>query len=240
MLTEILETIHLPARFNGPPASANGGYACGVAASLIDGPAQVTLRMPPPLDTPLEVRRDAADAVTLHDGDHVVAEVGPAEGLAFEPRIRPTLAEAAAAGRGFAGRDPQLHPLADCYVCGPLRADGLHVHCGPLASEPRMGAGLLVVPDDAPHDADGTLAHEIVWAALDCPSYAPAMWHEAPSLLGRMSAEILERPRVGDMLVTLGWEIAREGRKRHTASALLDAEGRTIARARATWVQVRA
>ena len=59
------------------------------------------------------------------------------------------------------------------------------------------------------------------------------------SLLGRLSAEILERPRVGDMLVALGWELAREGRKRHTASALLDADGRTIGRARAIWVQLR-
>jgi hypothetical protein len=238
MLTEIAETVRLPARFNGPATSANGGYACGVAASLIDGPAEVTLRLPPPLDTPLSVRRDGDEAAMLH-GEEVVATVRPAEPAPFEPVLRPSLAQAADAGRGFAGRDPALHPLSDCYVCGPLRPDGLHVHCGPLPSEPRVGAGLLVVPDDAPHDPDGMVPDEIVWAALDCPSYAPAMWHEPGSLLGRMSAEILERPRVGDMLVTMGWELAREGRKRFTASALLDGEGRTIARARATWVQLR-
>ena len=238
MLTEIAETVLLPARFNGPATSANGGYACGVAASLIDGPAEVTLRLPPPLDTPLEVRRHSDEVALLH-GEDVVATARPAELGPFEPLVRPTLAEAAAAGRGFAGRDPALHPLSDCYVCGPLRADGLHVHCGPLASEPRVGAGLLVVPSDTPHDADGAVAEEIVWAMLDCPSYAPAMWHEGVSLLGRLSAEILERPRVGDMLVTLGWELERDGRKRHTASALLDGEGRTIAWARATWVQLR-
>jgi hypothetical protein len=238
MLTEIAETVQIPARFNGPPTSANGGYACGVAASFVDGPAEVTLRQPPPLDTPLTVSRDG-DGATLLAGKDVVATARPVAFAPFEPIIRPTLAEAAAAGRGFAGRDPALHPLSDCYVCGPLRRDGLHVHCGPLAAEPRIGAGLLGVPEDAPHDADGTLAEEIVWAALDCPSYAPAMWHEPVSLLGRLSVEILERPRVGDLLVTLGWELAREGRKRQTASALLDADGRTIARARATWVQLR-
>ena len=234
----IAETVRLPARFNGPATSANGGYASGVAASLVDGPAEVTLRSPPPLDTPLEVRRDGDD-VAVMDGELVVATARPASFAPFEPVWRPTLAEAAAAGRGFAGLDPQLHPLPHCYICGPLRADGLHVHSGPLAAEPRVGAGLLVVPEDAPHDDDGVLLPEIVWGALDCPSYAPAMWHEPVSLLGRMSAEILERPRVGDMLVTLGWELAREGRKRFTASALLDAEGRTVARARATWVQLR-
>jgi hypothetical protein len=236
--TEIAETVRMAARFNGPDTSANGGYACGVTATLIDGPAEVTLRTPPPLDTDLEVRRDGEIATLVH-GDLVVAEARPAAFHPFEPLHRPSPAEAAAAGRGFAGRDPDLHPLPACYVCGPLRADGLHVHCGPLPDEPRVGAGLLAVPDDAPHDEHGVLAEEIVWAALDCPSYAPAMWHEPGCLLGRMSAEILERPRVGDLVVTLGWELAREGRKRFTASALLDADGRVLARARATWVQLR-
>ena len=239
MLTEIADTVLLPGRFNGPPTSANGGYASGVVASLIDGPAEVTLRFPPPLDTPLEVRRDGDDEATVLNGEQVIASARASSFAPFEPVYRPSLADAAAAGRGFAGRDPELHPLADCYVCGPLRHDGLHVHCGPLPDEPRVGAGLLAVPPDAPHDADGVIPDEIIWAALDCPSYAPAMWHEPPSLLGRMSAEILERPRVGDMLVTLGWELAREGRKRYTASALLDGEGQTIARARVTWVQSR-
>jgi hypothetical protein len=238
MLIEITETVSLPARFNGPDTSANGGYASGVAASLIDGPAEVTLRSPPPLDTVLAVRRDGDEAAMFH-GEQVIATVRPAAFAGFEPLHRPSLAQAADAGRAFAGRDPHVHPLSDCYVCGPLRADGLHVHCGPLPAEPRVGAGLLVVPDDAPHDPDGIVPEEIVWAALDCSSYAPAMWREPGCLLGRMSAEVLARPRVGDMLVTLGWELAREGRKRFTASALLDGEGRTIARARATWVQAR-
>src|SRR5688500_15407114 len=103
MFTEIAETVLLPARFNGPATSANGGYACGVAASLIDGPAEVTLRSPPPLDTALEVRRDGDEAMLLHD-EQLVATVRPAELGPFEPLVRPTLAQAAAAGRGFAGR----------------------------------------------------------------------------------------------------------------------------------------
>ena len=233
------ETVTLPARFNGPPSSANGGYASGVVAGLLGGPAEATLRLPPPLDTPLEVRRDG-DAVSLHHAGRVVAEARPVGALDIEPPVRPSVIEAAAAGRGFAGRDPQLHPLHTCYVCGPLRADGLHVHSGPLDRHPDVGAGLMVVPPDAPVHIDGTLRDEIIWAALDCPSYSPRMWHEPVSLLGRMAAEIHARPRVGDMVITLGWEIAREGRKRHTASALLDAQGNVLARARATWIQLAA
>ena len=42
-------TISVPAMFNGPPGSANGGISAGLAASQIDGPAEVSLRAPPPL-----------------------------------------------------------------------------------------------------------------------------------------------------------------------------------------------
>src|SRR4051794_26153021 len=48
-----LDTLVLDPRFNGPPGSANGGYACGAVGELVDGPAEVTLRSPPPLGAPL-------------------------------------------------------------------------------------------------------------------------------------------------------------------------------------------
>jgi len=44
-------------RFCGPKNSANGGYAAGVFAQTIDGPAVVTLKSPPPLDTPIDLRK---------------------------------------------------------------------------------------------------------------------------------------------------------------------------------------
>ena len=47
-------------RFNGPPGSGNGGYTCGLVAGLLGGPAEVTLRLPPPLGTPLAWRRRRA------------------------------------------------------------------------------------------------------------------------------------------------------------------------------------
>src|SRR5918996_2619259 len=45
--------VMIPARFNGPPATANGGYTCGLVARLLGVDAEVTLRRPPPLDRPL-------------------------------------------------------------------------------------------------------------------------------------------------------------------------------------------
>jgi hypothetical protein len=37
------DALVIPARFNGPPRSANGGIACGAVARFVDGPAEVAL-----------------------------------------------------------------------------------------------------------------------------------------------------------------------------------------------------
>ena len=58
----------IPARFNGPPGSANGGYACGVFSEALGGGFEITLLVPPPLETQLEIVGDE-----LRDGDVVVA-----------------------------------------------------------------------------------------------------------------------------------------------------------------------
>jgi hypothetical protein len=43
-----LGELRLGERFCGPPASANGGYACGAIAELLSGEVEVTLRRPGP------------------------------------------------------------------------------------------------------------------------------------------------------------------------------------------------
>src|SRR5919107_1502650 len=73
------ETVTIPARFNGPPASANGGYTCGLVAALVGTEeVSVSLRLPPPVNKPLGVVRDG-EGVALRDGDAVVAEGAPAQ-----------------------------------------------------------------------------------------------------------------------------------------------------------------
>lgn len=37
-------------RFQGPPEPGHGGDTCGLLAREIEGPAAVTLHMPPPLE----------------------------------------------------------------------------------------------------------------------------------------------------------------------------------------------
>ena len=48
----------IPRRFNGPLDSGQGGYSAGVVAGFVDGPAEVSLRRPVPLDRPLAVARE--------------------------------------------------------------------------------------------------------------------------------------------------------------------------------------
>jgi hypothetical protein len=103
-----------------------------------------------------------------------------------------------------------------------------------------MTAALLVADETVPHDARG-LAPEIAWGALDCPSYVPALWHaDFPSMLAWMQAEVLEPIPVGEPIVATGWHLSAEGRKHYTASALLDADGRLLARATHLWIRARA
>ena len=228
----------IPRRFNGPPASANGGYTSGLITRYVGGPAEVSLRSPPPLDTALTIRR-SGDHVRLCHRELLVAEADPAGTPDVEPPVKPTVAEAREALRRHPWRGAR-HPFSDCYVCGIGRHDGLGMHFGDLPGEPTMTAALLVADATIPHDEHGILP-EIAWGALDCPSYVPAMWDaDRLSLLARMHAELLEPIPIGEPIVATGWLLGAEGRKHFTASALLAADGRLLARAKHVWVMPRA
>ena len=222
----------LAPRFNGPPETANGGYACGVVATHVDGPAHVSLRRPVPLGTPLELERHDDGHVTLHDGGTLIAEADPALPLdEHEPPYRPALEEA----REAAARRPGSLPGAfgSCWGCSP-REDGLGVLFGRLPARPDMTAAVLQA------GAGGTLDPEVIWAALDCPSYTPPLWSsEVPSLLASMRAELLEPVPAREPLVVAGWTLGSEGRKHRSATAILAPDGRVLARAEALWIRIR-
>jgi hypothetical protein len=230
------DTVTIDARFNGPLTSANGGCACGVAARFVPGPAQVALQAPVPLGTALDVDR-RHEAVTLRHGDVVVAEARPAPAPDVLPPVRPTAADAATAMRN--GWDTRPAVFADCWVCSPTRADGLGVTFGRLPDRPEMTASLVRTGDGIPR-VNGHLAPEVAWAALDCVSYSPHLWNVArPSMLAGMTTELVEPLPAGETVVAVGWPVDSAGRKHHTASALLGADGRLLARARALWITLR-
>jgi len=217
-------------RFNGPPTTANGGYACGAIARFVGGPARVVLRSPPPLDTPLAVCAGQDGRVVVLHEDTVVAEAGPAVGPFLEPPVRPSLAEAMAARRHHPFRDVR-HLLSDCFVCGPHRGDGLGVSPGPVTGDVLAAP---FVPDA------GAVDLAVVWAAMDCPSFPAELLAERRlALLGTYEARVDRDVEVGERLVVVGWTRARHGRKYLTASALLAEDGSTVARALAIWVTLR-
>jgi hypothetical protein len=235
--TATTERLSLDSRYNGPLSSANGGYACGIVARHVDGPAEIALRRPVPLGVPLDAERHDDGHVTLHHDGELLAEGDPALPLDIEPPYRPSVAEAREAAR--AGWDGRPAAFATCFVCAPDRPDGLGLHFGALPSRPDMTGALLIADATLPAE-DGVLAREIAWAALDCPSYTPPLWdRRQPSLLARMTAEVLEPIALGEPVVAVGWTLGSEGRKHHSATALLAADGRLLARSRALWIELR-
>ena len=119
----------VPARFNGPPGSANGGYACGLFSEALGGGFEVTLVRPVPLDTQLEIVGDE-----LRDGETVVARARRAVVPPDDPDPI-SVAEAEEASRHYAGFRHHAYPT--CFTCGPERTDGLGVF--PRAVEGRDG-----------------------------------------------------------------------------------------------------
>jgi hypothetical protein len=215
----------IPRRYNGPPDSANGGYACGLVAGILGGVAEVTLRLPPPLDRELEVLHDEG-RVEVREGEALVAE---AERVALDLEVPAPVSveEAEQASPRYAGF--VHHAYNTCFVCGPRREDGLRVYAGPVEARP----GLVASPWKPPED----VRPELVWAALDCPSgWAVDDFQREGVLLGRLAAEITRLPEPGDEHVVMGWRVGEEGRKRFAGSALLAADGEVLASARSTWI----
>jgi hypothetical protein len=216
----------IPARFNGPDGSGNGGYTCGLVGGLIDGPAEVTLRVPPPLDTPLSVVREAA-TIEVYAGTTLVAQARPVDPPSERvPAVTPI--EAAEAARAYPGFSD--HPFPTCYVCGPRRPDddGLRIFPGPLPD------GRTAATFTAPADASAVTA----WAALDCPGGWAVVRPGRPYVLGRMAAEVLAAPAPGDACVVVGRCDEAQGRKALVATSLYNSDGALLATARATWIAV--
>ena len=230
------ETVTIPARFCGPPQSANGGYTAGLLGELFEGPCEVTLRAPPPLDSALTRTRSESRA-TLHDGETLLAEAIACADVELELPAAVSFEQAEAAVAGYPGF--VSHPFPRCFVCGPARShgDGLTIFTGPVA-----GRNVVAAPWFATRDLCSDGAHvdaRFVWAALDCPSWFGfvAFAAEVPAaLLGRLAAKILRAPRLDERCFAVGWSMGREGRRIACGSQLLTADGECLAYARSTWV----
>jgi hypothetical protein len=227
------QPVVIAGRFNGPPGSGHGGYSAGCAGTLVHGPAaQVTLRRPPPLETPLAVVRHDGE-VALLDGDDVVAQARAAE-LSVAGPAPATPDEAADAAERFAWEHD--HPFPSCFGCGPERdpADALCLFTGPV------GDGRFAVPWTPPDwTGDGVVEPLFAWAALDCPSSAPVHGTiSSPVVLGRFTVALEGPIEIGAPHVIQAWMERSDGRKRHTAVAIFTAAGERRAAGRAVWIEL--
>jgi hypothetical protein len=208
-------------RYRGPDNSGNGGYTCGLLASLLEGDAEVTLRLPPPLDRPLRVARDG-ERVAVLDGDALVAEAEPARvELELPAPVSFADAEAAALPHG-----DETSPFPQCFVCGRDREDGLRLFPGPVPGRALVAAPW--VPEES--------RPELVWAALDCPgAYGSGAVGRGTVVLGRLAAHVERLPEPGERCVVVGWPLGEDGRKVYAGTALFGRE-EPLAWARATWI----
>ncbi len=236
-MTDTLETIVIDSRFCGPPDSANGGYVCGRLARHLDGPVQVTLRKPPPLNRALRVVPATEDgaAIQLLNGHTLIAEARQAE-LQLDIPGSPTISEAKLAVQAYTGF--KVHSFPTCFVCGPDRSkgDGLQIFAGKLDGREMVASPWE--PDISLADSGGYVRSEFLWAALDCPgAFAVIDLYDIPLLLGRLTAQVDPRVRPGERCIVIGWPIAHEGRKHTAGTALFSASGDLLGWARAIWIE---
>ena len=231
------QTVTIASRFKGPPNSANGGYACGLLASLIDGPAEASLKAPPPLNTPLKLlKTETGEAQLWHESQLV----GMARPASFELEA-PALPNPLTLGGNpvdAPGRPKKFEPFGTCFVCGNDRdhPDALCLHSRLVEGAP----GLVAAPwklDQAFGNKDGFIEPIFLWAALDCPGYFACAAGEA-ALLGRLTGHILAPLKAEGSATVIGWELGASGRKRRCGTAVFDSDGALVAKAEGLWITV--
>jgi hypothetical protein len=232
------EQVVINRRFRGPPDSAQGGYACGLIAGHVEGAcAEVSLRLPPPLERSLEVRRNDDGTVTLLDSDRLIAEGGPAA-LQLDIPDPPSFEEARRASASSPWTD--RHPFPGCFGCGPERSqdEAVAIQMGALSDRELFAASWTPLSEFA--GADGLVSPLFAWAALDCPTAASAVPSGAPpSVLARLTGCLVapvvpERPHT-----VVSWLVGHDGRKHRGGAAIHGPDGELCAYSEGLWIELR-
>jgi len=231
------QTLSIPGRFNGPLTSGHGGYCSGVIAGFVEGPAEVTLKSPVPLDTQLDVIRENDGSVRVQDGETLVAEAHSTPELELGVPEPVSVEEARLAATSYRGKPGGL--FGRCFVCGRDREDALGVFAGRV--EGRQLVASPWTPPDWTAGAAGRVLPEFIWAVLDCPTYFAVYTNEEPpmSMLARLTARIEAPVAAGEEHVVIAWPLEADGRKRHAGAAVLSSGGVPLAIARALMIEPR-
>ncbi|MFT5745691.1 MAG: hypothetical protein ACI920_001060 [Saprospiraceae bacterium] len=220
----------------GPSESGNGGYSAGIFAKQLDFPAEITLRIPPPLDEELTIIREDEKALLMY-GEKLVAEAkAKAKDFDLEIPPAPTFAEATGAAKDYAGfKDAPFH---NCFVCGADRkaGEGLNIYAG-KAGEQMVAAPWIPTENLA---TDGKkVDSEYIWAALDCPGAWAVMQPSEVIVLGRFAVKVVADILVGEKYIVTGWGIERDGRKIYTGTAIYTEKGAVCAYGKGTWIALK-
>ena len=255
-----LPDLLVPARFCGPPSSGNGGWSAGALSAYAGAECPddhalpwptitVSLRQPPPLDTPMPVTEaDDGGVLASYDGRPVLAASCSHDTTLTEVEpVSPD--EARAATSSYAGLG--AHPFPTCFSCGTGRAerDGLRIFPGRVSDAPDEQGSVRVAatwtPDPSVAEDFHAYADEhpraglpVTWAALDCVGGWAGDLEERLMVLARMTARLDSLPVIGEEHVLVGTGRGREGRKTWTASTLYDADGRVVGTAEHLWIAV--
>lgn len=224
-------------QFNGPDNSGNGGYVAGLIASQLPDNVPVRtsmLRMPPPLESPLDWSADD-ETVSLVQAPDAVIGTSTAGAFAGPVLDCPTVDEAATGLEAYPGF--HHHPFDRCFTCGTQRApgDGLRLFTGPIGDS-KVAAPWTAHPDFG--GTDGRISVPVMWAALDCPGGWAADFTHQPMVLGKMTAEVSRLPLVNEPCLSVGGIQRTEGRKFFTNTALYAAEGELLGRAEQIWIAI--
>jgi hypothetical protein len=232
-------TLTIPQRFNGPPASANGGYLAGALAQHVPGSADainVTLRKPPPLAVPMAVVDLPGSVVHLYSGAVLIAEAEPGHVNHSDAPPPVTVATARAAERRFQGH--RHHAFPTCFVCGPDRSDGMRIFPG--AVDPDSGLFACTwTPDPSLARRDATeVRPEFEWAALDCPGAWAIDVTNRQVVLGQIVASVMDTPHISETCVVTSSAVLADGRKHTTRCAAYAADGRLLGASESVWIEV--
>lgn len=240
----------LTEQFIGPPDLGNGGYVVGHMAGALAGgdvigagAIEVTLRAPLPLGVPFGYQFDDAGGVALMSGDDVMATAKRAELDITVPDPAPAEAVRRAQSTSHSlkmgfhstlGERLGVHPV--CFCCGAERGDGDGLRVFPVAVEGAGCVTALWTPHEGFAGEGGMIGPEIIGAAIDCPgAFAFLENGERAGLLGRMSVEFLKLLRAGEETRIVGWRIETDGRKMIAGTAIFDATGDLVAKAKQVW-----
>ena len=173
--------------------SANGGYAAGLVARARRGPVEVTLRLPPPLDTPLDVRHATVERSLLLDGDALVAEARAGRARARARRCAGSFEARAGAAEEQHVRLGDARRSRECFSCGTRARRRTASRSIPGRSPEREPLHARAV------DGASRSPPEVVWAAIDCSARTPSAGSVAASAAARdgMTAAGRSAPRRG-------------------------------------------